>query len=462
VFSDAPDSAARGFIYSSIIWLLVGAAALTLAAAKLVSADLFSTQLLSYPRLRAIGSISLIYGWLTQAALAATLFTVPRITGARIRERGAQMGGMLINVVVFLGVFVTLLGGPKGREFQELPPWLAALLVLALLLIAATVVRTLQDRVEDRLYPSALFMVAGAIWAPLTLAAGTLPRLSGSAAAIAHLFSLSGYMLLFLVATMVGALLYLIPRSAGNPLYSERICILAFISLGIAGPLSGQSRAMFGAAPDWLETISVAASILLLVPWFAVALNLFGTLHGAWGRLPDHPSIKFFVGGVVVLGVVVVQGIIQGFRSVAQIVGFTDWMPGQMWLMVLALSLGFAGTIVFAFPRLIGRRWFGRSQLTAQFWTTAFAAVFVALGTWGSGLATGLLWKATAGSNRPAAFGDGFSIVLNAIRPYRALFLVGIFLFLVGQVIFASNALQSTTRGEPRPLEVVAPPEEEF
>jgi cytochrome c oxidase cbb3-type subunit I len=230
----------------------------------------------------------------------------------------------------------------------------------------------------------------------------------------------------------------------------------------VAGPLSGQSRAMFGPAPDWLETVGVAASILLLIPWFAVALNLFGTLRGAWDHVPENPSIKFFVGGMVVLGFALLQGIVQGFRSVAQMVGFTDWMPGQMWLVTLALSLGFAGSIIFAFPRLIGRRWFGRTQMTAHFWTTAMAAVFIALGTWGSGLASGLLWRATSASDNPAAFGQGFSLVLNAVKPYRALFFTGTVLFLVGQFFFATNALQSTTRGEPRPLEVVAPQEEEF
>jgi cbb3-type cytochrome oxidase subunit 1 len=461
VFSNAPDSAARGFIYSSILWLLLGCGALALTAAKLVSPDFLSTEILSYSRVRAIASIALIYGWLTQGALAAIFYTIPRVTGARMRTEGSgQLAGILINGSLFIGVFATLLAGPRGRTFQELPGWLAIVLMAALGLAAATVVRTLQARVEPKIYPSVLFLTAASIWAPLSLAAGTIPRFSGAAAGIAHMFSLSSYLLLFLGSSLIGSILYLVPRSTGAPLYSRRLGLIGFVSLAIAAPLS--SQVMFGPAPDWLETITVAASIALLIPLATVIVNLLGTLQGAWSRVPDHPSLKFFVGAVVVLAIALVHCLVQSLRSVSQVVGLTDWQAGQVWLLILAFSLGFAGSITFAFPRLIGRRWFDRSAVTGHFWTSVAGSALMAVGIWGAGLVSGLLWRAAARAGTPAITGEGFAAALHAARPFRSIFLAGTLVFGFGQLLFASNLLRSTTRGEPRPIEVVAQAEAEL
>lgn len=453
MFSNAPDSAVRGLIYSSVLWLLVGGAALALAAAKLVSPDLLSTEVLSFARLRGAASIALLYGWLTQVSIAAILFIIPRLTGARLKtERNAQLAGMLINAALLFGVLATVLGGVSGREFVELPIWLAAALVAALALLALTVVRTVASRVEEKLYSAAWFLIAAAIWAPLSLAAGTLPRLHGTPATIAHLFSLNSYLLLFLVGTAIGSILYLIPRTTGNPAYSQRLALIAFISLSVGGPLSSQSRAMFGPAPDWLETLSIAASIVLLITAWSTIVTVLGSLRGAWDRVPDHPSIKFLIGGLAVMTIALVQSVVQSFRSTAQTLGMTDWITGQIWLLIVGLSLSGAGLITFAFPRLIGRRWFDRTRVTAHFWATAGAASLIAMGAWGSGIVSGILWQ-TEG---------GFTAALLAAKPYRVMFLGGSLLFLAGQAIFVLNLLRSTARGEPRPIEIVAPSELEI
>lgn len=453
MFSNAPDSAVRSFIYSSVLWLIVGGSALSLSAAKLISPDLLSTEVLSFGRLRAAASLALIYGWLTQVSLAAILFIIPRLTGARLKtERNAQLAGMLINTALFLGVSVSLLGGVSGREFMELPIWMGAALVAALALVALTVVRTVASRIEEKLYSSAWFLIGAAIWAPLSLAAGTLPRFRGSPASIAHLFSLSSYLLLFLGGTAIGSILYLIPRTTGKPLYSQRLAMIGFGSLALAGPLSSQSRAIFGPAPDWLETVSVAASIALLITVWATVVTVLGSLRGAWDRVPDHPSIKFLIGGLAVFSAALLQGVVQSFRSTAQTIGMTDWISGQIWLLVIGMSLTGAGVITFAFPRLIGRRWFDRTQITAHFWATVGAAVLIALGAWGSGIASGILWQTDG----------GFAAALQAAKPYRVMFFAGTALFFIGQGVFVLNLLRSTTRGEPRPIEIVAPAEVDF
>lgn len=461
MLSKAPDSAARALIFSAVFWLLVGATALAVAGAKLVLPGLLATRLLSYPRLQAIASISMLYGWLTLAGLAAIFYVVPRVTGARIRsEPMGQLAAMLVNLALLLAVPVTLFGGVQGPAFSELPPYLYAVLVLALALAATNVLRTLARRVEPRLYASVWYFIGALLWAPLALVVGNLHPFVGVPASIAHLFSLNATLTLWFAAVGIGSLYYFVPRASGSPLYSHRLALVGFWSLAFTAPLAAQSRQVFGPAQDWLETVAIASSIALLIPVATVVVNFLGTLRGAWDKVPDHPSIRFFAGGTLFWTIAMLQGTVQSFRVVARNVGATDWITGQVWVLLLgAFTLWSAGAITFALPRLIGRRWFDRTQLTAGFWLSAMGVAAVGVAAFGAGVVTAaVLVAGTAGEN-PLAAGNPFDVVINAVRPFRVLSLLGLLSFAVGQWMFAVNLFRSTTRGEPRPVEVVAPAE---
>jgi cytochrome c oxidase cbb3-type subunit 1 len=444
----------------AVFWLLVGATALAITGVKLLEPSFFDTRIFSYTRLRAVASLSLIYGWLLQSGLAALFYVLPRVVGARIRsEPAGQLALLAINGAVGLGVVATLFLGISGHEFLELPRLLGLLLAGGLGLVALVVFGTAMSREESGLFASVWYLIGGAIWAPLAIAAASLPAFAGVRDSIAHLFSLNALLLASLSAIGIGCLYYLIPRATGSPLYSQRLAIVGFWWLAISAPLAGQSRQIFGPGQDWLETLAIAASIGLLVPVVTLVVNLFGTLQGAWGKVPDHPSLRFAIGGTVVWVAAVLWGMVQGFRSVAQITGATEWITGQMWLLALALTLWFAATITYSFPRLMGRRWFSRAQITGHFWLTAIGAGLIAIGALGSGLASGSLSHASGVAGGPLFLGTNANLLTAAVRPYRALSLLGILVFAIGQWIFAGNLFRSTGRGDPHPIEVIAPSE---
>lgn len=443
-------------------WLVLGSLALAVASAKLVAPEFLSTRILSYPRLRAVASLSLIYGWLTQVAIAGILYVVPRVTGARIRSEGStQAAGMGMNTVLALGIAVTLLSGVSGRDFLEMPAWLGIPFSLAMFGVTANVLRSLMVRAEPKLYSSLYYFVGALIWGPLALGLGTAIPAGGVRASVIHLFALNAYLYMFLGASAIGTALYLAPRVSGNPLYSHRLAVIGFWWLVITAPLAAQSRQILGPGPDWLETVSIACAIGLLFPVLTTVVNVFGTLHGGWGKAADNPSIKFLVGGVVVFAIAVLDGTVLSFRSVAAVFGATDWASGQVWLLVLGLSLLGASLITYAFPRLLGRSWYARAHVSAHFWTTVLAAAVIAFGAWASGLAQGLVLDTGGRAASPASPGDAFQLVLEAAKPWRGVFFAGALLFAVGQFVFGFNLLRSTAAGEPRPIEMVAPMEDE-
>lgn len=452
-----PDSSARGFFYSSFAWLLVGVTALAFSGLKLIGPSLLQTQFLSYGRLRAVASVALVFGWLTQAALGSIYYLIPRLTGSRIRSESAgSLAGIVLNGALAVGVLLTIFTGVSGSEFLEVPRWLGTVLVFGLLVAAGNVVATLGGRVEERLYPSVWYLTGAAVWAPLGLAVGVLPSFSGTAGSIASLFSLNAYLILFLSMAGIGAIYYVIPRATGNPLYSYRLALIGFWLLAFAGPLAGQARAVFGPGQDWLETVGVASSIALLVPALALLVNVVGSMHGVWGSIADHPSIRFAIGGTVVWVIAVAQGAGQSLRSIAEIVGQSVAIPGQIWLLLIAMGLWSASAIVYAFPRLMGRMWAGRVQLTASFWATIAAATLIAAGTWGAAIASGAAYRTAVLLQDFASSGEGFDLITALTARFRLAYVAGFVVLAVAQWIFVLTVFRTTTVGELHAIEVVA------
>lgn len=462
MFSRAPDSAAKSFLYSGVFWLLVGSTAWFVSWLKLIDPDFLATKILSYSRMRGIASLSLIYGWLLLSALATIFYIVPRVTGARIRsERGGQTSAWLINIGLALAIVITLLDRLVGHEFLELPRWLGWVLVVSLASSAFNVLRTVERRTEKRLYASVWYFIGAIVWAPLVIAAGALPSFAGARDSIAHLFGVGGVLNAVIPSVAIGAIYYVIPRATGRPLYSHQLAIFGFWWLAFMAPLTGQARHIFGPTQDWLQTLAITASIGMLLPVITVLVNVFGTLRGGWDRVPNHPSVRFAVGGAVVWSIAVLQGAALSFRSVARIVGATPFVTTQVWLLIISLTLCLTATIAYAFPRLVGRRWYRRESVTAHFWLTIIGGGLLALGGWGTGIVTGTIWQAGAVLGKPTGSGDDFSLVLEATDRFVAVAVLGALLFVLAQWIFASNLFRSTTIGEPRPIEIVAPEEEE-
>lgn len=439
---------------------MLGSTSLALASVKLVEPNFLNTQLLSYPRLTAVASISLMYGWLTFAGLAVIFYSIPRLMGARIgSEPSGQLSGLLINLTLALGVAITLFGGVQDQQFSELPPYLDAVLVVALLIAALNVSRSISRRVEERIYVSAHYFIGGLLWLILSLAAGNLHALRGVSDSIAHLFSINTTILLWISSIGIGGLYYVIPRACGAPLYSHRLATVGFWSMAISAPLAGSNRLVFGPQPDWLVTISIASSIVMLMPVLALLVNVMGTLRPAWDRVADHPSLRFLVAGSVFWASGVALWVLNGFRGTAKTFGTTDWETAPIWMIILGGgTLWSMGLIVFAFPRLMGRRWLYRSRVSAGQWLTIVGAALAVVGWLGAGAVSAVAWTIGAGE-AGSNVGAGYAVILENAGGFRALSVVGLVLLAVGHWIFALHMIRSTASGDPHPVEVVTPVE---
>jgi cbb3-type cytochrome oxidase subunit 1 len=456
MLKENPDSAARGFLYSGVFWLIIGATTLFFVSAKAVAPGLLATKALSYDHLRAAASVAFIYGWLTQAALAALFYILPRVTGTPMRsERSGRFSGMLINLSVVIA-FLTSFGRAAGHEYQELPSYVVVFLILALAIAAFNALDTLRSRAEPRIYASALYLVGGVILAPLSLALGGLTHLHGTSGLLAHLISINFYFLMWIAAAGIGAVYYVLPRASGNPLYSHGLAQLGFWSLLLMTPFAAAARGTLLPGHAWLTTLATSASIALLIPTAATVINVFGTLHGTWGKLPDHPSLKFAAGGSVFFAAAMIWGAVESFRIVTSVSATPDVVTGQIWMLLLgAATLWSASLVTYAFPRLAGRRWERRQLLTAHFWLTTLGVA--AIGS--AFLTTGIITGALVIAGRAIA-GGAFKASIPGALLFRKIAMLGFLTFAIAQWIYALNVFRSTLHGQPRAVEVVIAEEE--
>ena len=78
---------------------------------------------------------------------------------------------------------------------------------------------------------------------------------------------------------------YFLPLAIKAPLYSHRLSLLGFWTLAFFYPFVGTHHYLFSPIPYHNQTISVVTSMLLIIPVWAVIVNLFGTAKGRWGAI---------------------------------------------------------------------------------------------------------------------------------------------------------------------------------
>ena len=122
---------------------------------------------------------------------------------------------------------------------------------------------------------------------------------------------------------------YFIPRASNTPLYSHKLSMVGFWSLAFVYVWTGAHHMLHGPISQWLQTIAIVFSIMLLIPVWAVVYNFIATMKGQWHQLRDNVSLKFLMSGMVFYLLTCFQGPMHSLRSVNAIVSKTDWIPGS-------------------------------------------------------------------------------------------------------------------------------------
>jgi cytochrome c oxidase cbb3-type subunit 1 len=252
----------------------------------------------------------------------------------------------------------------------------------------------------------------------------------------------------FLTAGFLGMLYYYLPKRAERPIYSYRLSILSFWGITFFYIWAGSHHLHYTALPQWVQTLGMTFSVMLLVPSWASAGNALMTLNGAWHKVRDDATLRFMMVAAVFYGLSTFEGSFLAIRPVNGLSHYTDWTVGH----VHAGAMGWVALIsfgsIYALAPGLWRRetMYSWRLVEVHFWLALAGTVIYVFAMWNSGIIQGLMWRTYSDSG---TLKYSFIDSLVAMHPYYIARALGGLLFLIGAAIGLYNVVM-TIRHTPR------------
>lgn len=453
------QSVARYHLWASLIFLMLGVGMLAVASIQYVSpATLSGSGWLSYGRLRPAAIHFLLYGWLTLGLIGAMYYAVPRLTGERLTDPIiAKFGFGFMAIGYAIGGIGILAGSSEGIRYLEAPPLADMIVLIGMAAMAHSIVRTIAKRNDRERSPAEWFIVASLIWLVglhfignlnmlavlATIVYSQPPTLHGINTVLLAGFYQAGIIGLWGATAGAGIVYFLAPRLVGLTSFKPtRLSVVGFWGLGIAWVLTGSAQLTYTAVPDWLETIGVMFSMVLLLPVATIVIDVMSYLRARQDGVDpkNRYSLKMIYIGLGVFAALPVLNLSSALRATGGIVGFTDWVYGYELLAILgAFSAWLFAYVFHVAPPLVSadavrvQRWHG--------WLTVLGLALAGFAMLVGGLVAGFTW-AGGGAAGVVAAADGFESTADAMWNFgfAIVRMTGLMVFAIAQVLLFSYA----------------------
>jgi cytochrome c oxidase cbb3-type subunit 1 len=382
------DDPTKVGIVLSMIWAVIGMFFGVWVAALLAWPELtFDAAWASFGRIRPVHTSGVIFGFGGNALIATSFHVLQRTSRARLPDQLSPwfvlLGYNLFCVLAASGYFM---GMTQSKEYAE-PEWYADIwLVIVWVTYFLIYIRTLARRKEP------------------------------------HIYVANWYYMAFI---LVVAVLHIVNNLAVP------------VSLGHAKSYSAFSGVQ-DAMTQWVQTLGMTFSVMLLVPSWASAGNALATLNGAWTKVRDDATLRFMMVAAVFYGLSTFEGSFMAIRAVNSLSHYTDWTVGH----VHAGALGWVAMITFgSIYAIVPWLWKRESMYSpklveAHFWLALSGTIVYVFAMWNSGIIQGLMWRTY---NESGTLAFSFIDSLVAMHPYYIARTIGGLLFLLGAIVGAFN-----------------------
>ncbi|MBN1239960.1 MAG: cytochrome-c oxidase, cbb3-type subunit I [Gammaproteobacteria bacterium] len=443
------------FTACAVAWAIVGMSAGVYAAAELVWPGLnLDLPWLSFGRLRTLHTTAVIFGFGVSALIATSFYSVQRTSHVGLfAPRLAWFVFYGWQAIMVLGGLSLLAGVNASKEYAELEwPFDVA---IAVVWVAYGVVffGTIARRKMAPIYISNWFYgaliivvtmlhVVNSLALPATLTK-SYSLYPGAQDAIVQWWYGHNAVGFLLTGGFLGMLYYFLPKQAERPIWSYRLSIVAFWAFVYSYIWAGPHHLHYNAVPEWVQSLAMVMSLILLAPSWATMINGIMTVSGAWRRLRTDPALKFIVLSLAFYGLATFEGPMMAIRSVNVMSHFTEWTVGHVHSGALGWNaLITFGTFYYLVPKLAGRPLASPRLANVHFWLALTGVMLYVLAMWGAGVTQSLLWLSL---DELGEVQYGFNEVMAAMAPYYGLRLLGGLLFLGGAVLMAVNLWRTFT-----------------
>ncbi len=433
------------FAASAAGWLLVGAVLAVISSVKLHAPHfLGDLECLTYGRTSGAGNVALIYGWGFNAAFALAVWLLARLSrGALPQPALLVISTFFWNLGVAIGTLGVLWGDGTSLEMLELPAYAAPILFVAYAFIGIWIFQVYQFGRIKPVYLSQWYVLAAIFWFPWMFSLAEImlfiDPVRGTVQSIVHVWYAQGLIHLWFLPVALGALYYFLPKLLCRPINNYPIGIYGFWMLAIFGGWAGLARLSGAPVPAWVVSAGVSGTLMLIVSWVVITINLLPTRLGA--RSSDDPSgsLRFFSIAIVAFFLWSASTVVLSLRSVAEITQFTLVIPAQSQLFFLGIfSFVALGGLYYLVPRILGTEWSSRALIGAHFWLSLVGLVIGVAALTLGGLKQGFLINALgAGQETPPSLLS----VMQQLLPYLSSQTLAATILLLGHLLFAVNLL---------------------
>ncbi|RZT97973.1 cbb3-type cytochrome c oxidase subunit I [Rivibacter subsaxonicus] len=453
------DRVIRQFSLAAVLWGVVGMTVGVFIAAQLAWPELnFGIPWLSYGRLRPLHTNAVIFAFGGCALFATSYHVVQRTCQTRLFAPWlAELTFWGWQLVIVSAVITLPLGITSSKEYAELEWPIDILITLVWVSYAIVFFGTIGMRKVRHIY------VANWFFGAFILAVALLHVVNSAALPVSLWKSYSAYagvqdamvqwwyghnaVGFFLTAGFLGMMYYYIPKQADRPVYSYRLSIVHFWALIFTYMWAGPHHLHYTALPDWVQSVGMVFSLVLLAPSWGGMINGIMTLSGAWHKLRDDPILKFLIVSLSFYGMSTFEGPMMSIKTVNALSHYTDWTIGH----VHSGALGWVGLISFGslyylIPRMYGRRqMYSVPAIELHFWIATIGIVLYIAAMWIAGVMQGLMWRSV---NPDGTLVYSFVESVKATYPFYVVRLLGGLLYLAGMLLMAWNVVMTVRAGQ--------------
>lgn len=347
------DRAVKAWFLLSVLWFAFFTTfGLLLAIKFFFPTFLGNASWLTFGVVRPAHVSGVLFGFVSSGLLGAMFYIVPRLCAVKLyRPRLGFFTAILWNVGILTGIVWILFGGSQGREYAELPWAIDVVVMFCLFLMAIVILGTILKRTERKLYGSLWYYAGTMIWFPIVYFIGNVMwhpatgALNGMQDAIFNWYYGHNVLGLWFTTLGIPAIYYAIPRIIKRPLYSHLLSLIGFFSIAFFYTGVGGHHLLQAPLPEWLKTMAVAMTMLMLVPVLAFTVNIVLTMRGSWNKVLNSPVLMFILFGTGSYALASVQGSMQGVRFTNQYLHFSQWPVGHSHLALLG-GFGFLAEVL--------------------------------------------------------------------------------------------------------------------
>ncbi len=457
------DRVVRMLVLCAMAWSILGMAAGVYVAAELIWPGIdFGQPWLSFGRLRTLHTNGVVFGFGVSALMGTAFYSVQRTCHVPLfMPRLAWIVGVGWQLGVLAGGLSLLAGMNTSKEYAELEWPFDIAITLLWVGFAVVFFGTIARRKIKPIYVSnwfygaliiviAMLHIVNNLELPVSLYK-SYSLFPGAQDAIVQWWYGHNAVGFLLTGGFLGMMYYFLPKHAGRPIWSYRLSIVAFWAFTYSYIWAGPHHLHYNAIPEWVQSLGMVMSLILLAPSWASMINGIMTVSTAQKKLRTDPALKFIVLSLAFYGLATFEGPMMAIKSVNVVSHFTDWTIGHVHSGALGWNaLITFGTFYFLVPRLVGRELYSVKLANIHFWLALAGTMLYILAMWGGGISQGLLWL---GLDELGEVRYSFRDIMVSMRSYYGLRLFAGLLFLSGAILMAYNLFKTVAGHKTRKVQ---------